>query len=150
MFDLATLPSSMGEALIVLIQKPGKDPILPESYCPISLLQLDVKILALQLNKVILSLIHSDQTGFLPNKNTTFNLRRLFMNLQAAHNTGARVVVSLDAAEASDSLECSYLWECRRRFDFGPNFIKWLQLLYQVPTARIQVNDRISDDSSLS
>lgn len=45
-FDSATLPSSMGEALIVLIPKPGKDPLFPESYHPISLLQLDVKILA--------------------------------------------------------------------------------------------------------
>lgn len=101
-FESATLPASMGEALIVLIPKPGKDPLFPESYRPISLLQLDVKILAkilaLRLNKVILCLIHPDQTVFMPNKNTAFSLRRLFMNLQAEQdNIGSRVVVSLDA-----------------------------------------------------
>lgn len=87
-FDSATLPATMGEARIVLIPKPGKDPIFPESYCPISFLQLVVKILAkilaLHLNKVILSLIHSDQVGFMLNKDTAFNLRRLFMDLQLA------------------------------------------------------------------
>lgn len=72
-FDANTLPKSMNEALIVLIPKPGKDPSLPKSYRPISFLQLDVKILAkilaLRLNKVISSLIHPDQTGFMPDKN---------------------------------------------------------------------------------
>lgn len=62
----------MGEALIVLIPKPGKDPLYPESYHPISLLQLDVKILAkilaLRLNKVVLGLVHADQTDSCPIK----------------------------------------------------------------------------------
>lgn len=73
-------------------------------------LQLDIKILAkvlaLCLNKVILSLIHSDQTGFMPAKNTVYNLHRLHMNLQAEHDQlGSRVV-------AFDSVEWVYLWEC--------------------------------------
>lgn len=145
----------MGEALIVLIPKPGKDLHFPESYRPISLLQLDVKILAkisaLRLNKVILSLIHPDQTGFMPNKNTAFNLRRLHMNLQSQHTEiGSRVVVSLDAAKAFDSVEWGYFWECLHNFRFGPKFIKWLQLLYQAPTARIQVNGRTSRPFQLS
>lgn len=76
----------MGGALVVLIPKPRKDPLFLESYCLISILQLDVKILAkifaLRLNKVFLSLIHPDQMGFMPNKNIAFNLNRLFMNLR--------------------------------------------------------------------
>lgn len=87
----------MGEALIVLISKPGNYLLFPESYCPISPLQLDVnilaKILALRYNKVILDLIHLDQIWFMPNKNTAFNLRRLFVNLQSnPDNTHSRVV----------------------------------------------------------
>lgn len=37
-FDSSDLPASMREATIVLIPKPGKNPHLPESYRPISLL----------------------------------------------------------------------------------------------------------------
>lgn len=145
----------MGEVLIILISKPGKVPLLPESFRPISLLQLNVKtlakILALRLNKVILILLHLDQVGFMPNKNTVFNLRRLFMNLQSNQdNVSSRVVVCLDTAKAFDSVECEYLWECIHRFGFGPNFIKWLQLLHQASMARIQVNGRVPDSFLLS
>lgn len=127
-FKSGSLPKSMSEAFIVLIPKPGKDPSLPESYRPISLLQLVIKILAkvlaFRLNKVILSLIHPDQTWFMPAKNTVFILRRLYMNLQAEHDQlGSRVVVSLDAAKAFDSVEWDFIWECLARFGFGPKFI---------------------------
>lgn len=64
LFEPFTLAPSMREATIVLLPKPGKDPGYPESYRPISLLQVDIKILAkilsLRLNQVILSLMHAD------------------------------------------------------------------------------------------
>lgn len=145
MFQQFTLPPSMGEATIVLIPKPGKDLGHPESYRPISLLQADIKILAkilaMRLNQVILNLIHADQAGFMPGRNTSFNLRKLFINLQATHeNVGTRVIVTLDTAKAFDSVEWGYLWCCLERYGFGPNFIQWVQLLYQNPTARVVAN----------
>lgn len=108
LFDSFTLPPSMSEAVIILIPKLGKDPGLPESYKPISLLQVDIKILAkvlaLRLNQVILTLIHADQAGFMPGHNTSFSPRKLYINLQATHtNVGSRVVVALD--KAFDSVE---------------------------------------------
>lgn len=56
------LPASMSEAVIVVIPKPGKDPELCKSYCPISLIDVDAKllakILATRLNGVITALVH--------------------------------------------------------------------------------------------
>lgn len=104
----------MREAIIVLIPKQGKDLDLPESYRPISLLQVDIKILAkilaLCLNQVILTLVHEDQADFMSGRNTSFNLRKLFINMQAHHdNVGESVVVTLDTAKAFDSVEWNYL-----------------------------------------
>lgn len=55
----------MREAIVVLLPKPGKDPSQPGSYWPISLLPVDIKLLAkalaLRLSSVITEVIHSDQ-----------------------------------------------------------------------------------------
>lgn len=64
------------------------------------------------------------------------------MNLQAGHDQIGSRVVSLDAAKAFDSVEWDYLWECLAWFGFGPNFIKWIQLLYQNPGSRVSVNGK--------
>lgn len=103
------LPQSMTRASIVLILKPNKDPLDSGSYRPISLLQTDVKILAkvlaLRLNKVISTIIHTDQSGFMPQKSTAINLRRLFLNIQSqSDNMGDRALLSLDAHKAFDGI----------------------------------------------
>lgn len=100
-YDRGILPESMREAFIVLIPKPHKDHDLCESYRPISLINVDTKILAKllakRLNKVIASIIHPDQTGFIPKRSTVINLRRLFTILQSKGPAlDTRVVVSLD------------------------------------------------------
>lgn len=117
LFETFTLLTSMREVVIVLIPKPGKDLGIPKSYRPISLLQVDIKILAkilaLLLNQVILTLVHKDQAGFMPGSNTLFYLRKLFMNIQAHHdNIGERVVVSgYNQGVQFDSVEMPFtLW----------------------------------------
>lgn len=69
------LPQSMSEAVLVVVPKPGKDPALGSSYRPISLLNINAKILtkalANRLNSVILHIVHGDQSG----KGTDINLR---------------------------------------------------------------------------
>lgn len=143
----------MREALIVLTPKPGKDPSLPESYHPISLLQVDVKILILatRLNKVILSLIHENQSGLIPGMNTSFKLGRLFINFQIPHdNIGLYIGQSIQLGWVALSMELSgKIW-----LGFGPyplsGFIKWVKLLYQAPVARVLVNGWSSEQFHLT
>lgn len=75
------LPLTMSEAVIVLVPKPGKDLEQCASYYPISLLNVDakllIKILARQLNKVITALVHADQSGFMPGRGNNINIGRL-------------------------------------------------------------------------
>lgn len=153
-FHTGELPVSMREAIIVVLPKPGKNPLLCDSYRPISLLQSDIKILAKilarRLGKVILSLIHPDQTGFMPGKSTALNIRRLYMNIQATHEeVGSRVIVSLDAAKAFDSIEWDFLFTTLVEFGFGTSFIRWVRLLYSAPCSMVSTNGWLSPTFSL-
>ncbi|XP_073497707.1 exosome complex component RRP46 isoform X1 [Phyllobates terribilis] len=81
----------------------------------------------------------------MPNRSTVVNVRRLYLNLQLqADNPGRRVIASLDAQKALDSVQWEYLWGVMQKFGFGPRFIEWVQLLYSQPTAKIRVNGAIS------
>lgn len=147
--DSGQLPASMREAIVVLLPKPGKDPLYPDSYRPISLLPVDVKLLAKvlanRLSSVITEVVHGDQTGFMPNQSTAVNLRRLFLNLQLGLGTdGGRAVLSLDAAKAFDSVEWNYLWAVLHKLGFGPSFISWIKLLYSAPVAKIRTGSLLS------
>lgn len=83
--DRNELPRSISEAVVVVLPKPGKNPELCSSYRPISLLNVDLKILSKVLagclNSVITALIHPDQTGFMPGRGTDINIRRLLTHL---------------------------------------------------------------------
>ena len=144
------LPSSMCEALIVVLPKPDKDKLLCGSYRPISLLNSDVKVLAkvlaLRLQKVILHLIHRDQAGFMPGRSTYDNIRRLYLHI---HRAEARkkggLVLSLDVLKAFDTVNWSFLWEAMHRMGFSARFIRWVRLLYTNPRARVSTNKDVSD-----
>ena len=73
-------PNTWSEAIISVIHKEGKDPTFCEGYRPISLLCNDQKlltyILTKRMQKIIAKLINPDQTGFIPGRQGTNNIRR--------------------------------------------------------------------------
>lgn len=56
------------------------------------------------------------------------NIQGLLKHISMLVGDGPEVVASLDAKKAFDSVEWYYLWAVLRKFAFGPQFIRWVQI----------------------
>ena len=147
---------TLTKASITLLLKPGKEDSDCSSYRPISLLNADYKILAkalaLRLESVMPSIISLDQTGFMRNRHSFSNIRRLLNILfSPASKETPEVVISLDAEKAFNRVEWSYLLEVLKRFCIGSKYyISWIALLYSSPKASVSTNGMKSQYFTLS
>lgn len=144
--EKGSLPTTFSQASISLLLKKDKDPTHPGSYRPISLLNVDAKILAkvlaLRMESFLPKIISEDQTGFIRDRHSFSNIRRL---INIAYTKSPvhlpEAVISLDAEKAFDRVEFLYLFAALEKFGFGKTLISWIKLLYKHPQASVQTND---------
>lgn len=144
----------MTQASISLLLKKNKDPLICESYCPISFLccnyKILTKVLAGRLEKITPKLIHPDQTGWYIMLTTLQRLLDMCLPTIKPNNVEPELVLSLDAENTFNRIECNYLFASLERFGFGPTFCTQIKVLYMVPQASVRVNKIILDYFPLS
>ena len=134
-YETNELSVSQKQAVISLLDKKDKDRLLVENWRPISLLNVDYKILskclAERIKKVLPYIIHESQTGFIAGRSISDSIRTILDILEDTESKNIPgLLLTIDFQKAFDSVLWTYLFKTLERFNFGLSFLKWIKLLY--------------------
>ena len=143
------LPSHR-EGIIKLIPKQGKSPHEMKGWRPITLLNVDYKIvsaaIANRLKKVIDHIISPCQTAYIAGRFIGENTRLLFDTISYANeNEIEGMILAADFEAAFESISWEYLRTVMAKMNFGSKFLKLIDFLYLNPNnySRIMINGHL-------
>ena len=143
-FDHGHLLLTQRQGVISLFFKKG-DRTQLQNWRPITLLNTDYKILtkalANRLKHTLPFLIHTDQTACIPGRTINDNLRLIQYAITYANEMNIPLaLVSVDQLKAFDRVSHTFLFKTLAKFGFGPDFLRWIQLLYTDVASSVKVN----------
>ena len=137
-FEHGILSIEQRRGILNIIPKKDKDLRYLKNWRPISLLNTDYKILtkllAKRLQQVIPSIVSPNQTGYIKNRYIGENIRILtdITQYTAIHKIPA-ILLQLDFEKAFDSVSWSFMHFVLKKYNFGPSFRKWIEIIYNQP-----------------
>ena len=142
-------PTGKNTSAIKLIYKKSGEIFLLVNYRPISLINVDVKILckalANRLKTVLPTIIHASQTAVYGRKidQTIHTIRDLIDLANKQDDTAA--FIFLDQEKAFDRVNHKFLFKTMRGFGIGQNFINWIKMIYSNATSVLNINGFFSE-----
>ena len=152
-YTLGKLSTSQRQAVITLLDK-GKDRQLIKNWRPISMLNVDYKIvtksIAERIKKHLPTLIHNNQVGYVKGRQITNNIRTIsdiFFYTKSKNIPG--ILINIDFEKAFDSVDWDFLKEVLKKFNFGNSLIKWIDVFYTDVSSCVINNGLTSEYFSL-
>ena len=124
------LTRTMKKGVMTLIPKKNKDTRKICNLRPLTMLNLDYKVLAkllaTQLKLVMPDIVKSEQTGFMENRQLHDNVRKMTDIIVHVNQTKKRaVIVSIDFEKCFDRIEHASIFAALKFFGFPEIFVKW-------------------------
>ena len=119
------------------------------NWRPISLLNFDykllTKVLANRVKKVIPSIISSSQTAYVRDRSITDSVKLVqdiihLLDLQKSPG----LLLLVDFQKEFDSINWKYVIDILERFNFGPTFVRWVEIIYTNISSCVTNNGRSS------
>ena len=137
------MTQTMRLGILNLIPKGDKDTRHLKNLRPITLLNADYKIvekaIANRMLPALAHIINADQTGFLPGRRISANIRKILDLIDSSERAGEdNVVISCDYMNCFDRIEIAAVEKAMKYFKFSALLRKWLTILYTNFRIKIQ------------
>ena len=144
------LSAELKQSHITLIPKDSGDPLLTKNYRPISLLNIEYKmiskVLANKVSPFLGSIVNPDQAAAIKDRNIQNHNHFIRDIITLAHDREYKTcILSMDQQKAFDMVSHEWLVLVLKRCNFGQNFISWVNLLYEGATSKVVVNGTLSE-----
>ena len=140
------IPSSFYEASIILISKPDEDTTKKEKYRPISLMNIEAKILkkilAKQIHNYIKKIIHHDQMGFIPGMQGWYNT---CISINVIHHKNKmkdknNIIISIDVEKILGKIQHPFMIKTLSKVGIDGSYLNIIKAIDDKPTANIIFN----------
>ena len=131
--------------IITLLPKGNKPRYILKNWRPISLLNVQYKILSHCISNRIKPLleenIHNDQKAFLTGRYIGENIRIIYDVISyTEYKDIPGILLFIDFEKAFDCVSHDFLWNVLQYFNYGDSIIKWAKLMYANSTSSVLIN----------